>query len=180
MSKDKENKANTKKSKPKNIEKNKGKIDERLDDINKLNNVPARINTDNHTKYDKYTLKDILESNAVKTVAKALASFMDQSKINDIAKNKIRNKELDNEVKLRKLDIEAESQEYKHIRGFDIRNKTFSIVMLIIVIIATVLLKYFEILGRDEAKTIIIIALTISMTSNIDFIKKLFTKKKDD
>ena len=103
MSKDKENKANTKKSKPKNIEKNKGKIDERLDDINKLNNVPARINTDNHTKYDKYTLKDILESNAVKTVAKALASFMDQSKINDIAKNQIMKLNYENSILKQKV-----------------------------------------------------------------------------
>src|SRR5690606_27857420 len=102
------------------------------------------------------------------------------------AKNEITKKQLDNQIELRRLDIKeqeldikAEEQEQKHIKWFDIRNKVYSVGMLLLVLVATVILKYADILDKSEARAIVLLVFGLGMATNTDFIKNVF-KKKDD
>lgn len=147
----------------------------------------VKISPQTPVRIDEFTLGDIFDSETIKMGVKALITLMEQSAENDKAKNDIAKKQLENQIELRRLDIEeqkldiqAEQQEQRHIKWFDVRNKVYTVGILLVVIVASVLLKSYDILDKNEARTIIIIALTIGMTSNTDLIKKLFSGKKDD
>lgn len=136
---------------------------------------------------DDFTLGDILDSDTVKMIVKSVLSLFEQSSQNDKGRNEITRIQLQNQVELKRLnikeremDIASNGSYQKHISRFDIRNKVFSILMLGFVIFAVVVLKQYDILGKDEAKTVVIIALTVGMTGNIDFIKNVFKKKPED
>jgi len=146
----------------------------------------VNIGSDTPIKVDEFTLSDIFDSDLIKSGINALTTFFDQTIKNDkanieLAKIKEENKlkMLEFDVKFKKIENIQQKNENEHLKWFDIRNKIFSIAMLVIIIIATMFLKKFDIFGKDEAKIIIIMALTIGMTGNTDLIKSIFNKKKE-
>lgn len=139
-------------------------------------------------RIEEFTLQNILENDAVKGLLMSVGAMLAQSVENDKAANENNKQRLTNDIELRKLDIkeqeldmQQDKQEQDHIKGFDIRNKAYTISILVVIVIAVGILHHLQILGTEESKTLVVIALTIGMTSNTDLIKGLFNKKgKED
>lgn len=69
--------------------------------------------------------------------------------------------------------------ERKYNVWFDLRNKFFTIIMFIMVIVSALVLKHFSILENNEVKMIIIISVSILLANNLDLMKKMFDKKSE-
>lgn len=127
---------------------------------------------------DKFNWENIFNNDVVKTSINNLTVALKQSIENE-------NKKLENQIELRKLDIEeqklylvSDKQEQKYTSWFDIRNKIYTFIILISAIAIVFFLTKYGILDKGEARTIIIIALSVCITSNIGLIKRLISNKK--
>lgn len=145
------------------------------------------VKLDSHTPIvvEPFTLSDILDKDTIKVGLNAFIGFISQLSDNEKANNEIEKQKLDNELAIRQLEVEetrleleTTNKKYDHIKWFDIRNKVFTIVITIIILCAIYILKTADILDKSEAKTIVIITLTIGLTSNADLLKNVFPKKK--
>lgn len=152
----------------------------------KSDKLGVKITPQTPVKIEEFTLGDVFDDETIKMGVKALISLMNQSAENDKAKFEIAKKELDTQIELRKLDIEEQrldieenKNEQKHILWFDIRNKIYTLGMVLIVVSATILLKSFDLLDKSESRAIIILVFGLGMATNTDFIKSIFTKKND-
>lgn len=146
---------------------------------------PVNINPDTPISIEEFTLSDIFDSETIKMAVKTVLSFLEQTTINDSAKIDISKKQLSNHLEIRKLDIKeqeldirADEQERIHVKWFDIRNKLYTVGMFVLVIISTALLKYYDILDKSEARTIIMIIIGLGMASNTDLVKNIFGNKQ--
>lgn len=156
-----------------------------MSDENK-NNID-KITSHTPIKIEQFTIEDLFDSETLKLGVNAFITFLEQTTLNDQARNEISKKQLDNQLELKKFEIrsqeinlQANKNEYTHIKWLDIRNKVYTLLILVVIIISIIILKSYDILEKDEARTIIIIALTIGMTSNTDLIKKITGSKKND
>ena len=159
---------------------------------NNQDNKPPIINLDvqpaqnNPLTIDNIRLEDIFDKETIKRGADAFIGLINQIQETEKNRLEIRKKELDNELALKqletedlKLDIENTQQEYIHLNNLDKRNKWYTLLILITVIVACITLKYFDILDKIESRTIIIIAIATGLKSNSDLLKSMFTKRDD-
>ena len=150
------------------------------DSINK-ENTPPNINLKDEISIVEHTpltiqnikIEDILDKEVLKNGAEALIALINQIPETEKNRLEIRKKELDNdlfemqsEIEKIKLENETINIDNNHANKFDIRNKVYSFIILIAVIIACISLKQYDILEKGEAKLIIVISITITLTSN--------------
>ena len=131
-------------------------------------------------------IEDIIDKETFKRGADALIGLISQIPESEKGKLEIRKQELSNEIILKQLETEdfknendLIEKEYTHFRTLDSRNKLYTISILVLIIIACIALKHFDVLDKSESRTIIIFAIATGLNSNSEFIKKLFTKKAD-
>lgn len=135
---------------------------------------------------DNIRLEDIFDKETIKRGAESFIALINQIPETEKARLEIRKKELDNELALKQLEtedlkyeIESTQIEYTHLNNLDKRNKWYTLLILITVIIACITLKYFDILDKSEARTIIIIAIATGLKSNSELLKNMFSKRDD-
>lgn len=77
------------------------------------------------------------------------------------------------EIEELKLDATSELQEQKHIANFDVRAKLFSVIILIIIIGAIGFFKWIDVLSKEDAKTILVVTITLGISNNTQLISKV-------
>ena len=131
------------------------------------------------TDTDKINWENILNNDVIKTSINTFATVYKQSIENT-------KKELENQVELRKLDIEeqklyleSDTQERTYSKNSDIRGKVNDFVLLIVIVGIAIGLSFCNILDKNEIKVIVFLTIGYIIKSNIASAKKLFDKKSN-
>jgi hypothetical protein len=96
----------------------------------------------------------------------------------EVELKKLEIEELKLDLEELKLDNASELQEQKHIAYFDIRAKVFTVIILIIIVGAIGYFKWIEVLSKEDAKTILIVTITLGISNNTQLISKVIDYHK--
>jgi hypothetical protein len=149
---------------------------------NQKNEIDKKIEKDN-LDWQK-TLTFLLNNQTIKSAIQTVLKLMEQSVENQKRQTDLSKTQLENQIELRKLDIQeqeldikSEELENKHLKNIDLINKGYSIVVLSIVITGIFLLRHLKVLGTSEVKIIMVLCLGSLWSSNKDFVRNLYRKK---
>src|SRR5258707_482058 len=100
----------------------------------------------------------------IKQGVTAIAALVEQSSVMDRLRLENQSKEIDNMIVLKELDIKElelrqrhSSDMRDHVKGFDIRNKIYSIVLLSMILLLAVILQKFTIIDKSASATLIMV-----------------------
>ncbi|WP_281238133.1 hypothetical protein [Flavobacterium praedii] len=115
----------------------------------------------------------------------AIATLVEQSSVMDKLRLENQSKEIDNMIILKELDLKELELRQKnstdmreHVKGFDVRNKIYSIVLLSMILILAIILQKFTIIDKSASATLIMVVVGGILNSNKDFLGKVFNRKE--